>query len=67
MHPVINTEEFIGKTVGRRKRPSDPYACCDALQHCLPPNPVPKGVYRFLTHEEADRWLMNHLTRKPEN
>lgn len=28
---------------------------------------IPKGVYRFHTHEEADQWLMDHLTRKPVN
>jgi hypothetical protein len=27
---------------------------------------IPKGVYRFKSHEEADEWLMDHLTRKPE-
>jgi hypothetical protein len=67
MHSVINTEELIGKTVGRRKPPADPFACSDALQRCLPPIPVRKGVYRFLTHEEADQWLMNRLTRKTGN
>jgi hypothetical protein len=64
MHPVINTEEHIGKTVGRRKRPGDPFVYCDALQRSLPPIPIRKGVYRFFTHEEANRWLMNQLTRK---
>ena len=24
---------------------------------------VPKGVYRFKSHEEADEWLMKMLTR----
>ena len=26
---------------------------------------IPKGVYRFRTHEEADEWLMNVWTRTP--
>ena len=25
--------------------------------------PIPKGVYRFRTHEEADKWLWQMLTR----
>jgi hypothetical protein len=25
--------------------------------------PIPKGVYRFRTHEEADEWLWQMLTR----
>lgn len=25
---------------------------------------VPKGVYRFSSHEEADEWLWEMLTRK---
>ncbi len=25
---------------------------------------VPKGVFRFHTHEEADRWMMDQLARK---
>jgi len=28
---------------------------------------IPKGVYRFRTHEEADQWLMDHLVRKNAN
>lgn len=27
---------------------------------------IRKGVYRFNSHEEADQWLMDHLTQKPE-
>ncbi len=26
---------------------------------------IPKGVFRFRTHEEADEWLMNVWTRTP--
>jgi hypothetical protein len=25
---------------------------------------IPRGVYRFSSHEEADRWLWDMLTRK---
>lgn len=60
--PVINVEEFIGKTVGRRVPPSGA-----GLQKTL--NQVmagqqrgicPRGVYRFKTHEEADEWMTKH-------
>ncbi len=70
MLPIINMEENIGKTVGRRVRTvrSSDYGL--GLQMTLgqlfQPQ-VPKGVFRFRSHEEADQWLMNHLTRKPAN
>ena len=28
---------------------------------------IPKGVFRFRSHEEADAWLMKHLTRSPQS
>jgi len=73
MLPVINMEEMIGKTVGRRLSvaplrvlPSETEsnkqwrdAGCGVRAR--------RGVYRFKSHEEADQWLMDHLTRKPEN
>jgi len=64
--PVINVEEFIGKTVGRRVPPSGA-----GLQKTL--NQVmagqkrgicPRGVYRFKTHEEADAWMTRMMNRK---
>jgi len=67
VHPVINNEEFIGKTVGRRKRPVDTFAYIDPLQRSLGPIRVKRGVYHFRTHKEADQWLMDHLTRKLES
>lgn len=65
MPPGINNEDFIGKTVGRRKRPADTLAYIDPLQRAIGPLPIKKGVYRFRTHEEADKWLTDRLTRKP--
>ena len=63
-------EEFIGRTVGRRRPPDglralSAYSPSDArewLQAFRPPG-VPRGVYRFATHEEADAWLMKMITR----
>lgn len=67
MNPTVNNEEFIGKTVGRRNPPMDSFSLITPLQENLAPIRVRKGVYRFHSHEEADLWLMNHLTRKPES
>ena len=67
---VINLEETIGKTVGWRVPPRDPFAVAGdtkavqrAWRKTFPTPFVPKGVYRFHTHEEADAWLMKMLTR----
>ncbi len=68
---VINIEENIGKTVGRKGVP-DPLALDpDEKQDCIAmrksgmgPYLPRKGVYKFKTHEEADQWMMNQLTRK---
>ena len=64
--PVINVEEFIGKTVGRRVPPSGA-----GLQKTLNQVMVrqergvcPRGVYRFRTHEDADAWMMRMTSRK---
>jgi hypothetical protein len=70
VHRVINCEEQIGKVVGRRVVPPDPLQYASGLQKTLwqlnPPR-IPKGVFRFRTHEEADQWLMKHLTRSRES
>jgi hypothetical protein len=70
VEPIINIEEFPGKTVGRRRPPRDPLAIEGstkeqkrAWQKAFPMGTVPRGVYRFRTHEEADEWLMKMLTR----
>ena len=70
MNAVVNTEEFIGKTVGRRTAPIDSLKFAMGLQatmHALRPMRIRKGVYRFKSHEEADQWLMDRLTQKLEN
>lgn len=65
--PVINVEEFIGKTVGRRVPPRDPLRISDsnkanaiAWKKAFPYRGAPRGVYRFNTHEEANAWMMKH-------
>lgn len=67
MEPIINLDDPVGKTVGRRKAPRDALSYAWGLQRALnqiAPLPIPRGVYRFRSHEEADQWLMDRLTRK---
>jgi len=59
------------KTVGRR-RPGNPLNIerdtkenARAWRRAFPTPFVPKGVYRFKSHEEADVWLCQMITRKP--
>jgi len=70
MKPVINVQERIGKVVGKRQPPMDPLR----LEHSQKKNAVawrealgglqiPKGVYRFKSHEEADAWLWKMIAR----
>jgi hypothetical protein len=58
------------KTVGRRMPPADLLSTAQdtrrsaqAWRKALPTPFVPRGVYRFETHEEAGEWLMKMLTR----
>lgn len=64
VEPIINLDDPIAKTVGRRVAPPDSLDYGLALQKTLNQLggiTVPKGVYRFRSHEEADEWLMTHL------
>jgi hypothetical protein len=67
----INVEENIDKVVGRRtKRPdalsleTSKKADAIAWRKALGGVHVPKGVHRFLTHEEADEWLWRMIARR---
>jgi len=67
MKPIINLEETIGKTVGKRTSPKDSFAYAMQLQETgaelaksLGWPRFPKGAFKFRTHEEADAWLMKH-------
>ena len=69
--PVVNLEEPIGKTVGRRRPPSDPLRVADSSSrraagfHRAFPCPMPeRGVYRFHSHAEANQWMEALITRK---
>jgi len=71
MKPVVNLDETFGKVVGRRQPPADGLTVTPAQQaqdarawkNALRTFPIPKGVYRFRTHEKADAWLWQMLTR----
>ena len=65
---VINIEEFIGKTVGRRRvlntmcPKESTKAKARAWQQAFPAGGSRlKGVFRFKSHEEADAWTMNQM------
>jgi hypothetical protein len=68
--PIVNLEEHIGKTVGRRRPPADCFATGMAVQRTggqlaktFGVHALPKGAFKFHSHEEADAWLMKNLTR----
>ena len=68
--PFIDVEEKIDKVVGRRTRRPDALsvktsskAHAIAWRESFGGVHVPKGVYRFKTHEEADEWMNRMLTR----
>jgi hypothetical protein len=56
------------KVLGRRTAPTGGLSAAANLQQTLRDlrgsrKFIPRGVYRFKTHEEADEWLMKMLTR----
>jgi hypothetical protein len=68
--PPVNVEEKIDRVVGKRRKTPD--ALCTqtsskadsiAWRKALGGIHVPRGVYRFKTHEEADEWLWRMITR----
>ena len=68
--PLINLEENVGKVVGRRLRLPDPLSVktsrkedAVAWRRAFGGVKVPRGVYRFHTHQEADAWLWQMICR----
>jgi hypothetical protein len=53
------------KTVMRRRGPADPVRDSAILQRTMNrlrgAGLVPRGVYRFATHEEADEWMTRQI------
>ena len=69
MEPVINIEEKIGKTVGRRRAP-DPLktsatqiAEAEQWLAARGRTGMRKGVYRYKTHEEANASWIEEILR----
>jgi hypothetical protein len=69
--PLINVEEKIDRVVGRRAKTPDALSTAAsakahsiAWRKALGGVRVPRGVYRFKTHEEADQWLWRMITRR---
>ena len=65
---IINLEETIGKTVGRRRPAVDALAAGFAMQETLNEflktsghTLAPRGVFRFRSHEEANAWTMKMM------
>jgi hypothetical protein len=68
--PCINVEEKIDRFVGRRTQPPNSLragmqlqATAAQLHQAFKHRWMPKGVYRFKTHEDADAWMTKMLAR----
>jgi hypothetical protein len=68
--PFVNVEERIDRVVGRRTRTPDALSTASsrrsdaiAWRRALGGIPVPRGVHRFRTHQEADDWLWRMIAR----
>jgi hypothetical protein len=67
---VVDERVPVAKIVGRRRTPAglssrtDTKADAAEWRRAFPTPFVPKGVYRFRSHEEADEWLWRMITRK---
>ncbi len=65
----VNVGEVIGKTVGKRtvgnplstKTSGKEHA--EAWHRAFGGQLVPRGVYRFKSHEEADEWMWKMISR----
>jgi hypothetical protein len=62
--PMVNLEETFGKIVGKNISGAADYdRLVDAAEQLMPALPFPKGVYRFRSFEEADRWTQHHILK----
>lgn len=65
----VNIEETIGKTVGRRTAGNPLSVETNGKTHAqewheaFGSRLVPRGVYRFNSHEEADAWMWKMINR----
>jgi hypothetical protein len=66
----VNFEEAIGKTVGKRVLVHDPVRYGFELQSKLPSDlfrKIPRGVYKFSSHKEAEQWMISRLIHHPRS
>lgn len=70
MESGLNLDEPIGKTVGPRVKPPAALLLSTSNQQtsiqwrrAFGGVRIPRGVYRFASHEEADEWLWKMITR----
>ncbi len=70
---MISIQDPAGKIVGRRGQPKDPFSLTGqtkedmrAWRNAFPTPFVPRGVFRFQSHEEADAWMWKMIARKTE-
>ena len=71
--PFLNVEEKIDRFVGRRTKAPDALSTATsnkanaiAWRKAFGGTRIPRGVYRFKTHEAADQWLWQMIAR-PKN
>ena len=71
--PFINVEEKIDRFVGRRTKAPNALSTATsnkanaiAWRKAFGGARIPRGVFRFKTHEEADQWLCQMIAR-PRN
>ena len=67
---LINVEEHFDRIVGKRTKTPDGLSTATshkaesiAWQKAFGGVRVPRGVYRFKTHDEADQWLWRMIAR----
>jgi hypothetical protein len=66
--PPSQNDQALVRVVGRRRprialSTADNKARIQAWRRAFPTPFVPRGVYRFDSHEAADQWLWEMLTR----
>ena len=70
MNMVVNVDEKIAKLVGRIPPATEAFPRAMRLQQAVNrlqshlEGICPTGVFRFDTHEEADKWLLEWMSRR---
>ena len=70
----VNVADNMGKVVGRRTQPADGLSVVQsnkassiAWRRAFGGVRIPRGVFRFATHEEADEWMWKMISRPRPN